>query len=83
MSTEPQKDLSILLQPPAGEKNPQLFERNIDDLPHSVAEEIVSDFVSQGPGSETKRYQMYRVGEGSDERLIALDFGEVSGLFVR
>lgn len=83
MSTEPQLDLSLMLQPPPGDSASLLHERRIEDLPCSVAEEIVQDFLSQGPTSETDRYQLYRVGEGPDERLIALDFGEVSGVLAR
>jgi len=75
-------DLSLLLEPPPGEKAQQLQERTIEDLPRPVAEKIVQDFASQGPESETGRYQMCRVENGADERLIALDFGEVSELLV-
>jgi hypothetical protein len=82
MSTEPRLDLSIMLQPPPGESASQPHERRIDNIPCSIAEEIVRDFVSQGPGSDTDRYQMYSVGTGGDERLIALDFGEVDGLLL-
>lgn len=82
MSTEPQVDLSIMLQPPPGERDKKPLERRIEGVPHSIAAEIVQDFVDQDLESETGRYQMYRIGEGDDQRLIALDFGEVSGLLV-
>lgn len=89
MPFESRVNLSLTLQPPPGEENKDVFEKVIENVPRSVAEEILQDFEGWDPESkterhqpETERYRMYRVGEGAEERLIALDFGDVASLLV-
>jgi len=78
-----QRDVSILFKAPVGDPSGR-HERTITDLPTPVATQMVRDFSTfRQSGTEEERYQMYTYGgEGSEENVLAVDFGDVATIVV-
>lgn len=81
----------ILFSPPAtgnanGPRHTDLHERTVEGVPKPVAEQMLQDFASyQERASQSNQYQLYRYASSrasndENERMIALDFGEVCAL---
>lgn len=76
----PKTNLSLMLRPPSGEDEGDLQERLIQNVPVSLAREIVNDFVRRLQDSSIGRYNLYRIEEPQGGRLLPLDFGEIAGI---
>lgn len=80
-SIDVETTLSLLFRTPEENGASSVHEREIENVPTPVSEQIAEDFVRQGREPDASRYQLYRIGEGSEKRLIALDFKEVIGVY--
>ena len=75
------QSLTILYRTPSGDSSPY-HQRRLDGVPKAVLEEMADDFRrAADSGSERSPHQLYRYEKNGDERLIAVDYGEVVGLF--
>ena len=82
MSEEGDKIVSIIFRTPAGDET-GLHERRLHSVPESLAGQMAVDFAEHGdPESQVSQYQLYRIEGNEDERLLALDFGEVMSIMV-
>lgn len=75
----PKTDLCLLLRPPSGDED-ALQERLIPDVPVSLARRIAEDFLRRLDGFSVGRYNLYRIEEEKNERLLPMDFGEVTSI---
>jgi hypothetical protein len=67
-----------MLRPPSGED--ALQERLIPDVPVPLARRIAEDFLRRLGGSPVGRYTLYRIEDPTGERLLPMDFGEITSI---
>jgi len=82
MSKSMGKSISIIFRTPAGDTTP-LHERQLTGVPKSKAAKMAEDFAKHRESeTEISPHQLYRYEDEQGERLVALDFTEVVGIFV-
>jgi hypothetical protein len=77
MYSKTETTLSILFETPEEDGHSTMHEREVKCVPIPIIEQIEEDFVRLAGETNDNRYQLYRIGEGDEERMIALDFGEI------
>jgi len=82
VSTDSSTTVRITFETPPGDPTvaePSHHERQIDGVPSSVAEKMVTDFEHYLDGRE-ERSPLYRYEQDGEEVLLALDLDEVVAL---
>lgn len=74
------KSVSIVFKTPTGDGT-SYHERQLTGVPDSKAVKMAKDF-ARHQETEGDPHRLYRYEDGAEERLVALDFTEVVGIFV-